>query len=104
MDMVFALIVTVIGMGVVYIFLYILTLAMNALKFFDRLPGFKEPPSVPRDVPPETSSVTTSASEEQDGAEDGEVTEIVAAAVGAYMNVHSKDQGSGSCRHSSKRS
>ena len=90
MDMVYALILLVIGMGVVYLFLYIMVWVMRGLKYFERLPGFKEPrPISSTDDAPERK--VTTGQDNVGGV--GEEQEVVAAVMGAYMVIQDRRQG-----------
>jgi sodium pump decarboxylase gamma subunit len=94
MDMLFALILMVIGMGVVYTFLYILVWVMRGLRFFERLPGFKEPRPVEGQVnDPDEGLMVKPVRTGQAVGEDGDDKEIVAAAVSAYMMLQNREQG-----------
>lgn len=90
MDMIFALILMVIGMGVVYLFLYILVWVMRGLKYFERIPGFREPQLAVQAAAPVMKEAAPPASEDQ---AEGDDTEIVAAAVSAYVTL--RDRGVG---------
>jgi hypothetical protein len=92
MDLIFALVLAGIGMGVVMSFLAAIVILLNVLRVFD---GLKEKWAGKRSTAPRTKVATTSAEpkvvEKKVREEDEDIRQLLAASVATYLTLKDKD-------------